>query len=153
MKHPGNGRPGAGSHVGRSSRERAGRWQAAEERRGDVGCTLRDELAIRTMAPADHAVSHDGGKQRLDPCQESDRERTGKELSRAFEWDMRNRQMRKLGGDAAEAFASSMRQRISMARVYRRALNALPATVDGQPPLPLPETCPVTLDELLADAE
>lgn len=45
-----------------------------------------------------------------------------------------------------------MRQWISMARIYFRALKALPETIDGQPPLPLAATCPVTLDELLADA-
>ena len=29
-------------------------------------------------------------------------------------------------------------------------LRAMPATIDGQPPLALPQTCPVTLDELLS---
>ena len=38
-----------------------------------------------------------------------------------------------------------------MARVYRRALRAVPETMDDRPPLPVPETCPVTLDELLAE--
>jgi hypothetical protein len=54
--------------------------------------------------------------------------------------------------DAASRYAPSMRQRIDLARIYRRALAGLPDTIDGQPPLPLPATCPVTLDELLADA-
>jgi hypothetical protein len=58
---------------------------------------------------------------------------------------------RRFRGDAASRFAPSMRQRIDMAKVYRRALRAMPATMDDQPPLPLPETCPVTLDELLAE--
>ncbi len=52
-------------------------------------------------------------------------------------------------GDAADAFAPSMRQHIDMAVLYRRALSGLPETIDGQPPLPLPDVCPVTLDELL----
>jgi hypothetical protein len=30
-------------------------------------------------------------------------------------------------------------------------LASLPETIDDQPPLPVPETCPVTLDELLSD--
>ena len=51
--------------------------------------------------------------------------------------------------NAADAYAPSMRQHIDLARVYRQALRALPETIDSQPPLPLPETCPVTLDELL----
>jgi len=58
---------------------------------------------------------------------------------------------RRFRGDAASRFAPSMRQRIDMAKVYRRALRAMPATMDDQPPLSLPETCPVTLDELLAE--
>jgi hypothetical protein len=58
---------------------------------------------------------------------------------------------RRFRGDAADRFSPSMRQRIDMARVYRRAVAALPETMDGQPPLPMPRGCPVTLDELLSD--
>jgi hypothetical protein len=58
---------------------------------------------------------------------------------------------RRFRGDAASRFAPSMRQRIDMAKVYRRALRAMPETIDDQPPLPVPESCPVTLDELLAE--
>jgi len=54
-------------------------------------------------------------------------------------------------GDAADRFAPSMRQKIDMAQLYRRALRAVPETIDGLAPLPLPETCPVTLDELLSE--
>jgi hypothetical protein len=53
--------------------------------------------------------------------------------------------------DAADRYVPSMRQRIDVDRIYRRALRRLPATIDGQPPLPVPAVCPVTLDELLAD--
>jgi hypothetical protein len=45
-----------------------------------------------------------------------------------------------------------MRQRIDLARLYRQAVRAVPATNGGQPPLKLPDACPVTLDGLLADA-
>ena len=31
------------------------------------------------------------------------------------------------------------------------ALRGLPETMDGQPPLPVPDLCPVTLEELLSD--
>jgi uncharacterized protein DUF29 len=55
-------------------------------------------------------------------------------------------------GDAADRFAPSMRQRIDLARLYRRALRAMPETIDGQPPLPVPAECPITLEELLRDA-
>jgi hypothetical protein len=37
-------------------------------------------------------------------------------------------------------------------RIYRQALRGLPETMDGQPPLAVPQVCPVTLDELLAEA-
>ncbi len=53
-------------------------------------------------------------------------------------------------GDAAEAFAPSMRQRIDMDELYRRALSRLPESLDGEPPLPVPEACPVTLDDMLS---
>jgi hypothetical protein len=52
---------------------------------------------------------------------------------------------------AADRYAPSMRQRLELDRIYRQALRAIPETVDGQPPLPLPDVCPVTLDELLSD--
>ena len=52
--------------------------------------------------------------------------------------------------DAADAFTPSMRQRIDVADLYRRALSQMPETIDGQPPLPAPATCSVTLDKLLA---
>jgi hypothetical protein len=53
---------------------------------------------------------------------------------------------------AANRFAPSMRQRLDLARIYRQALRAVPATMDGQPPQPLPDACPATLDELLGEA-
>jgi hypothetical protein len=51
--------------------------------------------------------------------------------------------------NAADAFAPSMRQKIDVADLYAKALHAMPETMDGAAPLPLPEVCPVTLDELL----
>jgi hypothetical protein len=51
--------------------------------------------------------------------------------------------------DATARFTPSMRQRLDVAKLYRRALRYLPDTIDGQLPLPIPEFCPVTLDELL----
>ena len=52
-------------------------------------------------------------------------------------------------GDAAEAFTPSMRQRIDVADLYRRALDRLPYDIDGQPSMPTPATKQATLDELL----
>ena len=53
--------------------------------------------------------------------------------------------------DAARAFQESMRQRLDMALIYRRARHRFPQQIDGQAPLPLPDVCPVTLDELLSE--
>jgi hypothetical protein len=53
--------------------------------------------------------------------------------------------------DAAARFAPSMRERLDLAQIYRRALRRMPDTIDGQPPLPVSEVCPATLDELLAE--
>src|SRR3954470_16358678 len=52
---------------------------------------------------------------------------------------------------AARRFVPSMREKINLARLYRRALRAMPETIDGVGPLPVPTECPVTLDELLSD--
>ena len=53
--------------------------------------------------------------------------------------------------EAQEAFSPSMAQRIDMAKLYRDALRRMPDTIDGQPPLPVPQECPVTLDEMLSE--
>ena len=44
-----------------------------------------------------------------------------------------------------------MRQRIDLAGVYADALRGLPETMNGQPQLPMPGICPLTLDDLLSD--
>jgi uncharacterized protein DUF29 len=54
---------------------------------------------------------------------------------------------------ASLRFAPSMRQRLDLNRLYAKALRAMPDTIDGQPPLPVPPTCPVTLEELLSEDE
>jgi hypothetical protein len=42
-------------------------------------------------------------------------------------------------------------KKIDLAGLYANALLAVPETVDGQPPLPVPDVCPVTLDRLLVE--
>lgn len=54
---------------------------------------------------------------------------------------------------AASRFAPSMRQRLDLDRIYRQALRALPVAIDGKPPHALPGACPLTLDQLLAEAD
>jgi hypothetical protein len=53
--------------------------------------------------------------------------------------------------DAQRRFAPSMRQRIDLETIYARAVLQIdPLRYGGTPALTPPETCPVTLDELLA---
>ena len=52
--------------------------------------------------------------------------------------------------DAADAFSPSMGQPIDVAQLYKSAIRLLPESIDRQPPLPVPDTCPATLDELLS---
>jgi hypothetical protein len=54
-------------------------------------------------------------------------------------------------GDARRRFSPAMTQRIDVTKLYREALHRMPETMDGVPPLPVPEACPVTLDEMLSD--
>jgi len=54
--------------------------------------------------------------------------------------------------DAAQRFAPSMRQKVDLQRLYRIAREQVAAaTYDGRDPLPSPETCPFTLDQLLTE--
>jgi hypothetical protein len=56
--------------------------------------------------------------------------------------------------EAAQRFAASMRQRIDLQRLYRSARAQVSvATYGGREPLPSPDTCPFTLDQLLNDPE
>ena len=52
---------------------------------------------------------------------------------------------------ARRRFVPSMRQRIDFAGIYADALRGLPDTIDGEAPLPVPDVCPVTVDDLLSE--
>ncbi len=52
---------------------------------------------------------------------------------------------------AIRRYAPSMRQRLNLDRMYGDALNQMPDSIDNLQPLPIPQTCPVTLDELLGE--
>ena len=51
---------------------------------------------------------------------------------------------------ARRRFVPSMRRKLDLPGLYADALQALPTMIDGQPPLPVPELCPFTLDGLLS---
>jgi Domain of unknown function DUF29 len=53
--------------------------------------------------------------------------------------------------DARRHFSPSMAQRIDVEKLYYQALRRMPATLDGTLPLPVPDACPVTLEEMLAE--
>ncbi len=54
--------------------------------------------------------------------------------------------------DAQTRFAPSMGQRVDLPRVYAKALREVRGMrIDGAPPGPLPEHCPFTLEDLLAE--
>ena len=59
----------------------------------------------------------------------------------------------RFAGDAADRFAPSMRQRLDLAQLYRRALRAVPATMYGEQRPPLPPESPWSLDELLGSED
>ena len=58
---------------------------------------------------------------------------------------------RRFRGEAADRFTLSMRRKIDLAKIYRRALRAMPDEIDGLKPLPVSHTCSFSLDELLSD--
>jgi hypothetical protein len=84
----------------------------------------------------------------------------GEQVNEQIDWENVVEEIESVGrsevkarGDAADDFTESMRPKINLALIYRRALRAMPARVDGQPPLPVPHECAVTLDEVLAANE
>ncbi len=58
-------------------------------------------------------------------------------------------EVRRFRDDATDRSAPSKRQQIETALLYRRALRAMPDSVDGQPPLAVPQTRLLLLDELV----
>ena len=52
---------------------------------------------------------------------------------------------------ARRRFTEAMRQRIDLASLYADARDLLPDEIDGQPPAPVPDVCPFTLDDVLTE--
>jgi hypothetical protein len=70
------------------------------------------------------------------------------ESSEASHW---GREMRVFQRQLRRRFAPSMRQKLDLADLYQDALLLLPDTIEGRPPLPVSQVCPVALDELLTE--
>ncbi len=77
MHHAGDRTARAGADIGRGARNRAGHRHAAADRRRDIADALRDQFAVRAMAPSRHAVGDDGREQRFDRAQNRDGDRVG----------------------------------------------------------------------------
>jgi hypothetical protein len=52
--------------------------------------------------------------------------------------------------EARDVYAPSMHDGIDVQQLYEQAHRELPMTMDGLDPLPIPDACPMTLEELLA---
>jgi hypothetical protein len=77
-------------------------------------------------------------------------ESVGREQLHAVESPLVHALLHLLKADARRRFVPSMRQRLDLVGLYRDAVAAMPDSLDGLAPLPVPPVCPVTLDELLA---
>jgi hypothetical protein len=55
--------------------------------------------------------------------------------------------------DAHDRFTPSMAQRIDVEKLYRQARRRMPVKVDGVAALPVPDICPVSLEELLSEKD
>ena len=105
VQHAGHGAVRAGAHVGRRARDRARHADAAEQARGDVGDALGDELAVRAMPAARHAVGDDGRQQRLDGAEQRERDGARQHLAHLVPTDVGQRRQRQAARNAAEARA------------------------------------------------
>jgi len=52
---------------------------------------------------------------------------------------------------ARRKYRASMARKIDLPGIYADALQAMPDTIDGTPPLPVPDVCPWTLEGLLTE--
>ena len=76
---PATGDVAAGADVGDGARDRAGRRDAAEERRDEIRDALRHQLLVRIVARrVDQVVGHARAQQRLDRAEQRDRRRSGR---------------------------------------------------------------------------
>ena len=92
-----------GAHVGRRAGNGARGGETAEEHRGHVADTLRNQLHIRIVPVARHAVRHHTGQQRFDARQQGDGQRVGEQLADTLEGDpVRQSEIGEASGQRAE---------------------------------------------------
>ena len=129
MQHAGDRSVRAGAHVGRGARDRAGDADAAEQRRRDVRDALRDQLAIRAVAPAGHAVGHDGREQRLDRAEQRERDGARQHRLHLGKAELRQRRHRQ----AARECRRTAVPMVATGKCQQRRRGAAPATAISMP--------------------
>ena len=113
MHHASYGALAAVVDVGRRSCDGACRRNAAEQRGADVADALGDELRIRAVLVAGHAVRHDAGQQRFDGRQDGDGNSVGEHGADHPEgdgMDVQGRQFAANGIEVADGVDRQMRQ-------------------------------------------
>ena len=101
----GDGGERAGADVGSGAGDGAGGGDSPEERRGDVGDALRNQLDVGVVTVAGHAVRDDGGEQAFDGAQHRDGEGRGEEWEDVLRAEVREGEGREAARNAAEAGA------------------------------------------------
>ena len=102
MRHARHGAPRPGSNIRRSSGDRAGHANAAEQTGSDIGDPLPDQFAIGAMAPSRHTVGDDGREQRFDGAEKRERNRVRQHRLHLFQVEARQRGERKFTRNSAE---------------------------------------------------
>ena len=85
-----------------AARDRAGGRQSAEQRRGEIGDALRDQLHVGIMLIAAHAIGDHGGHQGFNRAEHRHGERGSKHGLQQIRAKLGKGQPGKTAGDAAE---------------------------------------------------
>src|SRR5271168_2156211 len=105
MDHAGYGRLCAGPNVGCSSGDCASCGKAAEERRGDVGDSLCDQLHARIVLVSAHAIGDYCGHERFDGSEKRDGDGWGDQRSHGVVLEDRRVEVWEAGWNAAKSSA------------------------------------------------
>ena len=103
MNHAGDRRARAGADVGRGAGDGAGGGNAAEERRGDVGDSLRDQFDVGVVTVAGHAVGDDRGEHAFKRGQQRHGEGRGNQRQNVLGVKVGNGEGRESARNAAES--------------------------------------------------
>ena len=105
MNHSRHRRPAARPNVRGRTRNGAGRWQSSDERRCDVGDTLRNELDVGVVPIPDHAIGDRCGHERLDGPEHRDGQNRRQQRPNHLGVELGNVQRWKAGRNTPESRA------------------------------------------------